>query len=298
VTQGPDRAAGPDGRRWLVTGAGGMLGHDLVRALAGREVTALTRADLDVTDPGAVAAAVEGHDVVVNAAAWTRVDDAEAHEPEAFTVNAVGAATVATACAAAASRPWLVQISTDYVFAGDATTPYAEEAPVGPRSAYGRTKLAGEWAVRSALPDRSWVLRTAWLYGADGPSFVQTMRRLEAGGGTVDVVDDQVGQPTWTADLAERVVALVDRAGPAGVYHATASGRTSWFGLARLVFELAGADPERVQPTTSAAFVRPAPRPAWSVLGHGAWAQAGLDPMRPWDEALRAAWGTLPEPGS
>ncbi|RJK95357.1 dTDP-4-dehydrorhamnose reductase [Vallicoccus soli] len=277
----------PAARRWLVTGAGGMLGRDLQAALAGREVTALTRADLDVTDPAAVEAAVEGHDVVVNCAAWTAVDDAEAAEPAAFAANAVGPALLARACARAGAR--LVQPSTDYVFAGDATTPYAEDAPVAPRSAYGRTKAAGEWAVRAELPDGHYVVRTAWLYGAHGASFPRTMARLQGQRETLDVVDDQRGQPTWTRDLAERVVAMVDADAPAGTYHATASGETTWHGLAQRVFALLGADPERVRTTTSEAFVRPAPRPAYSVLGHEGWARAGLAPMRAWDEALDEA---------
>jgi dTDP-4-dehydrorhamnose reductase len=268
-----------------------MLGTDLVEALRGRSVTALTRADLDITDDDAVRAAVAGHDLVVNAAAWTAVDDAETHEAEAFAVNAVGADRLARACADAGAR--LVQVSTDYVFDGTCETPYAEDAATGPRSAYGRTKLAGEWAVRAALPDRSWIVRTAWLYGAHGPNFVATMRRLEAERETVSVVDDQHGQPTWTGDLAARIVALVDAGAPAGTYHGTSSGSTTWHGLAQLVFELAGADPARVLTTTTEAFPRPAPRPAWSVLGHEGWKGADLEPMQPWDEALRAAWPTM-----
>lgn len=280
--------------RWLVTGAGGMLGVDLVAALGGRDLTAMTRADLDVTDPAACLAAVTGHDVVVNAAAWTGVDDAETHEPAAFAVNAVGASHLARACAVAGAR--MLQVSTDYVFGGDGTAPYDEDAPTAPRSAYGRTKLAGEWAVRSALPYRSWVVRTAWLYGAHGPNFVATMRRLEGERETVSVVDDQTGQPTWTAELADQIIALVDAEAPAGTYHGTSSGSTTWFGFARLVFELAGADPDRVRPTTTDEFPRPAPRPAWSVLGHDRWAAAGLGPMRPWDEGLRAAWPQMSRP--
>ncbi len=277
--------------RWLVTGAGGMLGTDLVSALGDRPHTALTRAVLDVTDADAVRAAVEGHDVVVNAAAWTAVDEAQTHEAEAFAANSVGADRLARACAASGAR--MVQISTDDVFAGDSVVPYPEDAGTAPRSAYGRTKLAGEWAVRAALPDRSWIVRTAWLYGAAGPNFVATMRRLEAERETVSVVDDQTGQPTWTADLAAQIVAMVDAEAPPGTYHGTAAGSTTWHGLARLVFELAGADPARVLATTTEAFPRPAPRPAWSVLGHERWQAAGIAPMRPWDEALRAAWPTL-----
>jgi dTDP-4-dehydrorhamnose reductase len=273
--------------RWLVTGAAGMLGHDVLAALEGREVTALRRADLDVTDASAVAAAVAGHDVVVNCAAWTAVDDAETHEAEALEVNGDGPRVLARACAGAGAR--LVHFSTDYVFDGSATTPYAEDAPLAPRSAYGRTKAAGETAVREELPDAHWVLRTAWLYGEHGPNFVRTMARLERERETVDVVDDQRGQPTWTGDLADRLVELVDSGAPAGVYHGTNAGETTWFGFARAVFEKAGLDPERIRPTDSGSFVRPAPRPAYSVLGHDAWAAAGLAPMRSWQDALAAA---------
>jgi dTDP-4-dehydrorhamnose reductase len=281
--------------RWLVTGAGGMLGTDLLDVLDGRPVTAATRAVLDVTDAEAVDDAVRGHDVVVNAAAWTAVDDAEEREPAAFAVNGVAAAHLARACARHGAE--LVHVSTDYVFAGDATPPNPVDAPVGPRSAYGRTKVAGEWAVRAGQP-RSWVLRTAWLYGAGGPSFPATMARLERERDTVDVVDDQHGQPTWTRDLARRVVDVVDAGVPHGTYHATSSGRTTWFGLARKVFELVGADPARVRPTTSEAFARPAPRPAFSVLDHSRWHEVGLAPMRPWEDALTeaAAAGLLAPP--
>jgi dTDP-4-dehydrorhamnose reductase len=279
--------------RVLVTGAEGMLGADVVPVLsaAGLDVTPAGRAAVDVTDAAAVASAVAGHGVVVNCAAWTAVDDAESAEGRAFDVNATAAASLAGACADAGAR--LVHVSTDYVFDGSARTPYAEDAPIAPRTAYGRTKAAGEWAVRARLPDRSWILRTAWLYGEHGPNFVRTMARLEAERDVVDVVDDQWGQPTWTLDVARRIADVLRVGPPAGTYHATSAGRTTWFGLARAVFALLGADPERVRPTTSAAFVRPAPRPAWSVLGHEGWARAGLDPLPDWEDALRrAAAGT------
>jgi dTDP-4-dehydrorhamnose reductase len=200
----------------------------------------------------------------------------------------VGVANLAHACAETGA--WLVTVSTDYVFAGDADSPYAEDAVIAPRSAYGRTKAAGEWAVRSELPDRSVIVRTAWLYGAHGPSFVRTMSSLEGQRDTLEVVDDQRGQPTWSRDLAERLVQLVDAGAPAGIYHGTASGSTTWCGLARRVFELGGADPARVHPTTTDRFPRPAPRPAYSVLGHDGWARAGLSPMRDWEAALTAAY--------
>jgi dTDP-4-dehydrorhamnose reductase len=282
--------------RWLITGAGGMLGRDLTDVLAGRPHTALTRTEFDITDRDAVLAAVDGHDVVVNAAAWTAVDDAESNEAEAFAVNALGPARLAEACQRTGAR--LVHVSTDYVFAGDASAPYPEDAPMAPQCAYGRSKAAGEWAVRVTLPDRAHVVRSAWLYGAHGANFVRTMIRLEAERDTVDVVDDQRGQPTWSYDVARQVVALVDQDTPAGIYHATSSGDTTWYGLTRQIFGLLGADPGRVRPTTTDRFPRPAPRPAYSVLGHDAWHKAGIPPIRDWREALDAAFTEVRGAGS
>jgi dTDP-4-dehydrorhamnose reductase len=273
--------------RYLITGANGMLGRDLQSALSGREVTALGRADLDVTDAAAVAAAVAGHDVVINCAAYTKVDDAEAHEDDAYAVNATGAGNLAAAAAAVGAS--IVQVSTDYVFDGSATSPYAEDTARAPISAYGRTKAAGEELVLARNPGRATIVRTAWLYGANGPNFAKTMLALAAARETWSVVDDQLGQPTWTADLAAQIVELLDADAPAGVYHGTNSGEASWFEFARAVLDESGLDPERITPTDSSAFVRPAPRPAYSVLGHDAWAAAGLREMRPWREALADA---------
>jgi len=282
---------------WLITGAGGMLGQDLLARLNGESVVALDRKALDLTDPDAVLAAVEEHrpDVVVNCAAWTAVDDAESQEEQALRINGDGPRHLAEACAKTGAK--LLQVSTDYVFAGDGTSPYAEDAPTAPRSAYGRTKLAGEQAVLAALPGAGYVVRTAWLYGAGGGNFVRTMIKLEGIKDTLDVVDDQRGQPTWTADLADRLVRLGQAAlagtAPAGVYHGTSGGETTWFGFTREIFRLLGADPERVRPTTSEAFVRPAPRPAYSVLGHDRWRAAGIEPVRDWREALAEAFPAL-----
>jgi dTDP-4-dehydrorhamnose reductase len=273
--------------RWLVAGGTGMLGADLRRALEGRDAVFTGSADLDVRDPAAVAEAMRGVDVVVNAAAWTRVDDAEQHEQDARALNGDGAGNLARAAAAEGAR--MVQVSTDYVFDGTATAPYPEDAPLAPLGAYGRTKAEGERQVVAALGDRAWIVRTAWLYGAGGPNFAATMLRLAQDRETVSVVEDQIGQPTWTADLAARIVALVDADAPGGAYHGTNGGRASWFEFARAVFAEAGLDPERVRPTTSAEFVRPAPRPAWSVLGHDGWSRAGLAPLRDWRDALHDA---------
>jgi dTDP-4-dehydrorhamnose reductase len=287
------------GTRWLITGAGGMLGRDLVRVLRDYPsvtVTAVDRAGLDICDPDAVARTVAGHDVVINAAAWTDVDGAEAAEDAATDINGRAVADLARACAAAQAR--LLHVSTDYVFPGDAHSPYQEDAPTKPINAYGRGKLLGEEAVLRALPGAGYVVRTAWLYGEHGRNFVTTMLRLAAERDTVDVVNDQHGQPTWSYALARRLVELGGmalRAGaPAGIYHGTAAGETTWYGLARAVFAGAGLDPDRVRPTTSDAFVRPAPRPSYSVLGHDRWAAAGLLPMAAWDESLTQA---LTRPG-
>ncbi|WP_405094153.1 dTDP-4-dehydrorhamnose reductase [Micromonospora sp. NBC_01392] len=288
--------------RLLVTGAGGMLGRDLVtvlRARPDRSVTAATRADLDITDPDAVRDAVAGHDVVFNAAAWTDVDGAQTRERDATAVNGDAVAHLARACAATGAR--LVHVSTDYVFGGDATRPYPEDAPTGPVNAYGRSKLAGERAVARLLPERGYVVRTAWLYSGHGRNFVTTVLRLAADRDQLDVVADQHGQPTWSYRLAERLVALADAAlvgnAAPGVYHGTASGETTWYGLARAVFALSGLDPARVRPTAGDRVPRPAPRPRYSVLAHDRWAAAKLPPPGNWHtdlaEALaghRAGW--------
>ena len=271
----------------VVAGAAGMLGRALVTTLqaADHDVLVASRERLDIRSVDACRGLVtSGVDAVVNAAAWTDVDGAETAEADAFAVNASGAANLAIASREAGAR--LVQVSTDYVFDGTATTPYPEAAPLSPLGAYGRTKAAGEWAVRAEHP-APLVVRTAWLYGPGAKSFVATMARLADERDTVDVVDDQRGQPTATADVAAYVLTLLDADAPTGVFHATSEGETTWFGLARAVFELLGHDPERVRPTTSAAFPHTAPRPAYSVLGHDRGAAVGAT-MPPWPEALSA----------
>lgn len=286
----------------LVTGAGGQLGTDLVAlaTAAGLAVHAVGSAELDITRPqqvrDTVAAFAGSHRdaVVVNAAAYTAVDDAETDQERAFQVNAVGPGLLAAACA-----EWgvpLIHLSTDYVFPGTADRPYEVNDPTGPRSVYGRTKLAGERTVLSATV-LGYVVRTAWAYGAGGPNFVRTMARLERSHETISVVDDQVGSPTWSADLAAgllELAAATDRVAP-GVLHCTNAGSTTWYGLARAVFAELGADPERVRPCSSAQYPRPAPRPSYSVLSSAAWTAAGLTPLRPWRDALSAAFQSCRE---
>ncbi|ETT24846.1 dTDP-4-dehydrorhamnose reductase [Rhodococcus aetherivorans] len=278
----------------LVTGARGQLGRHLLTrgAAAGLPIRGVGAEEADITDPDAVAALVEPGAVVLNCAGYTAVDAAETHVEDATAVNEWGPAHLAAACAAAGAH--LIHVSTDYVFAGDGDRPYRVGDPTGPRTVYGRTKLAGERAVLDRLPTAH-VVRTAWLYTGEGNDFVATMLRLERERDTVRVVDDQVGCPTYAADLADGLLELATRAGavPGGVLHATNSGQASWFDLARAVFAEAGADPGRVQPCGSDEFVRPAPRPAYSVLDGSAWAAAGLTPLRPWRPALHAAIGAL-----
>lgn len=279
-------------RNVLVTGALGQLGRYVFDAAAerGARVRGVGSAEVDITDRDAVAAVVEPDSVVINCAAYTAVDAAEDDEATAAAVNATGPAILAAACADAGAH--LIHVSTDYVFAGDASEPYPVDAPTGPRTAYGRTKRDGERGVLAASP-RAHVVRTAWLYAGMGTDFVATMLRLERERDTIRVVDDQRGCPTYARDLADGLLDLAARVDtdpvPGGILHAVGGGDATWYDLACAVFEGVGADPARVQPCTTDEFVRPAPRPAYSVLDTSAWQAAGLSPLRPWREALTAA---------
>lgn len=276
--------------RVLVTGAGGQLGLDLVDAFADHDVTGLTRAELDVRDEAAVAAAVAGlrPGLVVNAAAWTDVDGCEADPEAAHRANALGPWWLARACDRVGAT--LVTFSTDYVFDGVAPvasdrTPRAwtEQDPVGPLSVYGRSKLAGEALVRETL-DAHHIVRTAWVSGARGRNFVRTMLRLGAEGGQVRVVDDQIGSPTFTRDLAAAVRRLAV-SGRHGTVHLVNEGRASWFEVAAAVFEGAGLDVE-LTPQATAAVARPARRPAWSVLDTTHARTMGIGPLPEWRDGL------------
>lgn len=267
--------------RVLVTGANGMLGRDLTAHLAalGHEVTGVDL-ETDIRDPQAIGRAVRSASpaMVVNCAAWTDVDGAEADEPAAYAINALGAANVATAARQAGAG--IVQVSTDYVLPGVDPAGYAEDAPLAPVGAYGRTKLAGELAVRCCHPDGARIARTAWLYGRHGRNFVDTMLSLAAERDEVSVVADQTGCPTWTVDLAAALAALLTA--PPGVYHTAGSGRVSWADLARRVFTATGVSC-RVRDITTTELGRPAPRPAWSVLRV---TRADAPRLRDWDAAL------------
>jgi dTDP-4-dehydrorhamnose reductase len=254
--------------RLAITGAAGMLGQDLLAAAnaAGHDVLGFSRADLDITEADAVADALSRArpHAVVNSAAWTDVDGAEGDEAGAAAVNAAGAGNVARAAAAAGA--WTIHISSDYVFDGTKRSPYVESDPVGPQSAYGRTKLAGERAVAAAAPGRHTIVRSSWLFGAGGACFPATILRLASERDELKVVDDQVGCPTFTGQLAAALVELAARADrPAGIVHVAGGGSCSWYEFAREI--VAGARvPCEVSPCSTAEFPRPATRPAYSVL--------------------------------
>jgi dTDP-4-dehydrorhamnose reductase len=276
----------------LVTGSNGQLGTELVNRYADRpncELFVGDLPDIDITSELSIAStfASIAPDIVINCAAWTAVDAAEEKESSAFTVNAEGPAILATYCARAGAR--LVQISTDYVFGGDASEPYREDSQPGPITAYGRTKLAGENFVRELLPDNHLVIRTAWLYSATGHNFVKTIIKAQRDRETLSVVTDQIGQPTSASDLADQIVTLLDTYSGSGIFHGTNSGVTSWYEFARAIMSEIGEDPERILPTDSSSYVQLAPRPAYSVLGHQAWASVGMAPMRDWRAALHEA---------
>jgi len=253
--------------RIVVTGAGGMLGRDVLRACdhAGVDCVGLPRTELDVTDPQASVETIGTYrpDAVINCAGWTDVDEAEQDEAAALALNGGGAGNVARACALAGAH--LVHVSTDYVFDGTATRPYVESDPVAPLGAYGRTKLEGERRVAEELPSAA-IARSAWLFGTAGRNFVDTMLRLAADRGEVTVVDDQVGCPTWTGHLAPALLALAAAPSLGGVFHVAGAGQCSWHDFALEIFAQAGVEC-RVHRGSSADLDRAAPRPAWSVLG-------------------------------
>lgn len=277
----------------MIAGAGGQAGSCLAAEAVrqGRNVLALTSSQWDITDPQAADQIVRTGDMVINCAAYTNVDGAEGDEQRAYAVNAAGPEHIARACARVGAG--LIHISTDYVFSGDfggsAPHPYGPDDKTAPLSVYGRSKLAGEEAVLAASPDAV-VVRTAWVYtGGSGKDFVAVMRRLAAGDGTVEVVADQTGSPTYVADLVAALLQVADGHVQARIVHAANQGAVSRFGQARAVFEGVGADPERVVPTRSADNPRPAARPEYSVLSGRESEQAGLSPLRPWQDALLAA---------
>jgi dTDP-4-dehydrorhamnose reductase len=277
---------------WLITGGTGQLGLALQAELTvkGISYVATNSSQLDITNPLLVSQLVDSisPEVIINAAAWTDVDGAETNEFAAFQANAIGPQNLAIAAKKVGVR--LVLVSTDYVFSGDSDAPWSEAAKHDPQSVYGSTKSAGEKFVLSELPNASYVVRTAWLYSEDRKNFAKTMTKLALiGDGEVRVVNDQVGQPTFAADIARQITNLVIADAPAGIYHGTNSGHATWFEFAQEIFRLSGADISRVVPVSTPEFPRPAERPSDSVLGHDNWAKINMAPMRDWRIALADA---------
>lgn len=281
----------------FITGCRGQLGTELIlqAAAGGFAVTGVDLPEVDITDQAAVQAAVaefaasaKGNPaIVMNPAAYTAVDRAETDTDLAWRVNETGAKIVAQA--AAAHQLPLIHISTDYVFSGDGDRPYEVTDQPDPKNVYGASKLAGELAACAAQPDTR-IVRTAGVYGAYGANFVKTMARLEATKDTITVVDDQCGSPTYTGDLAAGLLAMATVGVRAGTYHATGAGQASWCEFARAIFAELGADPQRVQPITTADYPTPARRPTYSVLSNKAWVEAGLTALPDWRDALRRAF--------
>ncbi|MCA3107701.1 MAG: dTDP-4-dehydrorhamnose reductase [bacterium] len=300
--------------RVLLFGRNGQVGGELARLFGQRtgtlattgagtpplpqpayELTALDRTGCDLSDPDAVHAAIARAkpQVIVNAAAWTAVDRAEAEPDTCHRINAE--APAAMAAAARDSGALLVHYSTDYVFDGSARRPYREDDPVAPLAAYGRSKLAGEQAI-TAAGCAAVILRTSWVYGLTGQNFLRTMLRLAGEREELGVVDDQQGSPTWSRSIARATLQLLDAhatdppawPGLSGLYHATASGSTTWFGFASAIFDLAPglARQPRLRPLATADYPLPAPRPAWSVLDCGRLQERFGISLPGWREAL------------
>ncbi|HEY9266219.1 MAG TPA: dTDP-4-dehydrorhamnose reductase [Mycobacterium sp.] len=281
--------------RIVITGAGGLVGRVLAGQARqqGRDVLALTSSEWDITDASAAERHISAGDVVVNCAGYTKVDDAESHPDLAAAVNTAGPENLAQACARAGAS--FIHVSTDYVFSGSfpdgVPRPYDIDDDTGPLSVYGRTKLAGEFAVLAAMPDAH-IVRTAWIYeGRDGSDFAAQMRRASRGTDTVNVVADQIGSPTYVVDLVGALLQIADESISEPVLHAANTGAASRFEQAQAIFEELGADPERVRPVASDEHPRPAPRPPYSALSEVKSAAAGLTPLRPWRVALAEALG-------
>jgi dTDP-4-dehydrorhamnose reductase len=276
---------------WLIVGANGQLGKSLADVLQTHQIefVAIGKDQLDITDDEQVGETIAQYQpsVIVNAAAWTKVDDAEDNEAAAYAVNCVGARNIAQVALTCGAQ--MIHISTDYVFDGSALSPIDETEPGTPIGAYGRTKWAGEQAVREVLPNDSLIVRTAWLYSQFGANFARTMTRRALGDQPVRVVNDQYGQPTLTSDLAEHLVKLVEHSVPAGTYHGTNSDQATWFEFAREIYALVGSDPGLVTPVPATEYPTRAVRPKYSVLSHTRTIDAGVKEMRHWQEALRAS---------
>jgi dTDP-4-dehydrorhamnose reductase len=277
---------------WLITGGSGQLGIALAKTLGecGIAFRSWDSKDLDITQISRVVHAIKklSPTVIVNCAAWTDVDGAEFHEIETSRVNLDGAENISHAAKECGAK--LIHISTDYVFSGESHVPWQVEDKINPQSVYGRTKAEGENRVLSTHAEKSYIVRTSWLYSPWRKNFAKTMTKLALKSqGEIRVVNDQVGQPTSALDLAKQLIELGVSTSRAGIYHGTNSGQATWFEFAQEIFTLAGADIDRVIPTSYNAYPRPAKRPTYSVLGHDAWDKTSVKPLRNWRIALAEA---------
>jgi dTDP-4-dehydrorhamnose reductase len=282
--------------KWLITGGSGQLGRAMAVELKkhNSDFISLNHSDLDITNSRQINECLnrELPDIVLNTAAWTDVDLAESHERLAWAVNAEGPKILAEACASVDAK--LIHISTDYVFSGVADSPWGENTLLSPVSAYGRTKAGGERLILDTYAHGTYLVRTAWLYSPWGTNFVKTMIKIALQDSKViNVVNDQIGQPTSASDLASQIYTMIDKNLTPGIYHGTNSGQASWFEVAQIVFSLLGQNVMRVEPISSEEFTRPAIRPAYSVLGHDNWNLKGVNPMKNWQTALEEAFPAL-----
>jgi dTDP-4-dehydrorhamnose reductase len=282
--------------RWLITGAGGQLGQCLLQVLSsqGIEHIALTKQDLDISNGSETLNLLKDVEpnVVINAAAYTNVENAEEEAKIAYDINQAGAANIAKASKSIGAK--LVHFSTDYVFSGTKTSPWELDDLTEPLSVYGKSKLAGEIEVINEYKENALIIRTAWLYSSYGKNFYKTI--LDKALNTRDsvkVVSDQIGQPTSALDLADLAVRAVTKEVPSGIFHATNSGSTSWYEFAQFIFELAGEDVSRVSPVSSSEFPSKVVRPKYSVLCNQKWNDFGITPLKSWQESATAMFPAI-----
>lgn len=275
--------------KWAITGGSGQLSRSLVDLLdkEGVPYIAWSHKDLDVADDSSISVIKEiSPDLLINCAAWTNVDAAEEFPEKATRVNQVGPRNMARA-AKELNIP-LIHISTDYVFSGQSRQPWSTDSKTEPMSTYGLSKLLGEKEISKNLYANFYILRTAWLYGPYGRNFSKTiLKKALTSKDSINVVNDQIGQPTTTKSLAEQIFKVTKHNIPSGTYHATNTGQASWWDFAREIFELAGEDVERVRPSTSEDFPSNVKRPKYSVLDQSAWSKVGMETMPEWRRALK-----------
>ena len=275
--------------KWAITGGSGQLSRSLIDLLdqEGVPYTAWSHQDLDVADESSISVIKENSpDLLINCAAWTNVDAAEEFPDKATRVNQVGPRNMAQV--AKELKIPLIHISTDYVFSGQSQQPWRTHSKTEPMSAYGLSKLLGEKEITKSLDADFYILRTAWLYGPYGKNFSKTiLKKAITSKEPINVVNDQIGQPTTTKSLAEQIFKVAKSRVPSGVYHATNTGQASWWDLACEIFELVGEDVERVRPSTSEEFPSKVKRPKYSVLDQSAWSKVGMESMPEWRRALK-----------